>query len=147
MTAPRLDGIHHVKLPVRDLAPSRAWYESRLGCQAAIEFAEQGNLMGISMRHRNGGPELALSATKSEAGFDQRACERSAGGCRPRCLPSSTTAAGRHVTLDRTRYMRQMRAFSVAAGHGWLCLLRLAPRSYRTGGLPLGWAYLTRPPR
>ena len=43
MTAPRLDGIHHVKLPVRDLARSRAWYESRLGYRAAIEFAEQGN--------------------------------------------------------------------------------------------------------
>ena len=27
MTAPQLDGIHHVKLPVRDLARSRAWFE------------------------------------------------------------------------------------------------------------------------
>src|SRR5260370_23010128 len=60
MTVPQLDGIHHVKLPVRDLARSRAWYESRLGYRAAIEFIEQGKLMGIVMRHPNGGPALGL---------------------------------------------------------------------------------------
>ena len=74
MTAPRLDGIHHVKLPVRDLARSRAWYESRLGYLAAIEFSEQGKLMGIVMRHPNGGPELALrldpARAAAAAGFD-----------------------------------------------------------------------------
>jgi catechol 2,3-dioxygenase-like lactoylglutathione lyase family enzyme len=31
MDTPRLDGIHHVKIPVTDLDRSRAWYESRLG--------------------------------------------------------------------------------------------------------------------
>ena len=31
--APALAGIHHVKLPVTDLARSREWYESRLGYQ------------------------------------------------------------------------------------------------------------------
>ena len=41
MTAPQLDGIHHVKLPVRDLDVSRAWYESRLGYRAAVEFVER----------------------------------------------------------------------------------------------------------
>ena len=60
MTAPQLDGIHHVKLPVRDLARSRAWYESRLGYRAAIEFVEQGTLMGYSMAHPAGGPGLGL---------------------------------------------------------------------------------------
>jgi catechol 2,3-dioxygenase-like lactoylglutathione lyase family enzyme len=74
MKAPRLDGIHHVKLPVRDLARSRAWYESRLGYRAAVEFAEQGTLMGIVMRHPNGGPEfgLRLDPVRAEAaaGFD-----------------------------------------------------------------------------
>jgi catechol 2,3-dioxygenase-like lactoylglutathione lyase family enzyme len=60
MKAPQLDGIHDVKLPVRDLARSRAWYESRLGYRAAIEFVEQGKLMGIGMRHPNGGPEFGL---------------------------------------------------------------------------------------
>ena len=74
MTAPQLDGIHHVKLPVRDLARSRAWYESRLGYITAIEFAEQGKLMGIGMRHPNGGPEFALrldpARAEAAAGFD-----------------------------------------------------------------------------
>jgi catechol 2,3-dioxygenase-like lactoylglutathione lyase family enzyme len=74
MTAPRLDGIHHVKLPVRDLERSRTWYESRLGFRAAIEFVEQGRLMGIVLRHPNGGPEFALrldsARAEAAAGFD-----------------------------------------------------------------------------
>ena len=74
MTTPQLDGIHHVKLPVRDLARSRAWYESRLGYRAAIEFVEQGELMGISMRHPTGGPEFGLrldpARAEAAAGFD-----------------------------------------------------------------------------
>ena len=74
MSAPALDGIHHVKLPVRDLARSREWYESRLGYQAAIEFLEQSELKGVSMRHPNGGPELALrldpDRAAAAAGFD-----------------------------------------------------------------------------
>jgi len=74
MTAPQLDGIHHVKLPVRDLARSRAWYESRLGYRAAIEFVEQGTLMGLAMRHPNGGPDVGLrldpARAAAAAGFD-----------------------------------------------------------------------------
>ena len=53
MKAPQLDGIHHVKLPVRDLARSRAWYESRLGYRAVIEFAEQGKLTGIAIDRKS----------------------------------------------------------------------------------------------
>src|SRR5437763_17162257 len=74
MTAPQLDGIHHVKLPVRDLARSRAWYESRLGYRAVIEFTEQGELRGVVMHHPNGGPEFALrlnpARAEAAAGFD-----------------------------------------------------------------------------
>jgi catechol 2,3-dioxygenase-like lactoylglutathione lyase family enzyme len=74
MTAPQLDGIHHVKLPVRDLEVSRAWYESRLGYLSAIEFVEQGRLMGVVLRHPNGGPDLALrldpARAAAAAGFD-----------------------------------------------------------------------------
>lgn len=74
MAAPQLDGIHHVKLPVRDLARSRAWYETRLGYQAVIEFVEQGALTGIVMRHRNGGPDFGLrldpARAEAAAGFD-----------------------------------------------------------------------------
>jgi catechol 2,3-dioxygenase-like lactoylglutathione lyase family enzyme len=74
MAAPQLNGIHHVKLPVRDLARSRAWYESRLGYRAAIEFVEKGRLMGVTMRHPNGGPDFGLrldpARAEAAAGFD-----------------------------------------------------------------------------
>jgi catechol 2,3-dioxygenase-like lactoylglutathione lyase family enzyme len=73
-SAPALAGIHHVKLPVRDLARSRAWYESRLGYQVQLEFVERGTLMGLAMRHPNGGPDLALrldpDRAAAAAGFD-----------------------------------------------------------------------------
>jgi len=58
--APVLAGIHHLKLPVTDLARSRDWYQSRLGYQVMAEFVEQGQLMGYAMAHPNGGPPLAL---------------------------------------------------------------------------------------
>ena len=73
-TTPQLDGIHHVKLPVRDLARSRVWYESRLGYQATIEFVEDGRLMGVVMRHPAGGPAFGLrldpARAEASAGFD-----------------------------------------------------------------------------
>jgi catechol 2,3-dioxygenase-like lactoylglutathione lyase family enzyme len=72
--APLLAGIHHVKLPVRDLERARQWYESRLGYRVAVEFVEHGVLMGVSMRHPNGGPEVALrldpDRAAAAAGFD-----------------------------------------------------------------------------
>ena len=60
MDAPRLDGIHHIKVPVTDLARAREWYESRLGYRVQVEFFEGGALMGLALRHPNGGPQLAL---------------------------------------------------------------------------------------
>jgi catechol 2,3-dioxygenase-like lactoylglutathione lyase family enzyme len=72
--APALAGIHHVKLPVTDLARSREWYESRLGYQVQVEFVEQGTLMGYSFAHPNGGPQLGLrldpERARAAAGFD-----------------------------------------------------------------------------
>ena len=72
--APALAGIHHVKLPVTDLARSRQWYESRLGYQVQVEFVEQGTLMGYSLSHPNGGPQLSLRLSperaRAAAGFD-----------------------------------------------------------------------------
>src|SRR5689334_19936623 len=72
--APLLAGIHHLKLPVSDLARSLEWYQTRLGYQLQIEFVEQGVLMGVALCHPNGGPDLALrlDAQKAEAaaGFD-----------------------------------------------------------------------------
>lgn len=72
--APALAGIHHLKLPVTDLARSREWYESRLGYQVHAEFVEQGHLMGLALGHPNGGPPLALrldpGRARAAAGFD-----------------------------------------------------------------------------
>ena len=72
--APILAGIHHLKLPVTDLARSLEWYRSRLGYQLQIEFVEQGTLMGCAMTHPAGGPDLALrlepDRARAAAGFD-----------------------------------------------------------------------------
>jgi catechol 2,3-dioxygenase-like lactoylglutathione lyase family enzyme len=71
---PALAGIHHLKLPVTDLARSREWYLSRLGYQVQVEFVEQGRLMGYALSHPNGGPPLALrldpERARAAAGFD-----------------------------------------------------------------------------
>jgi len=72
--APALAGVHHLKLPVTDLARSSEWYRSRLGYELWAEMAEQGQLMGIALAHPNGGPPLALrldpERALSAAGFD-----------------------------------------------------------------------------
>jgi catechol 2,3-dioxygenase-like lactoylglutathione lyase family enzyme len=71
---PELAGVHHLKLPVSDLGRSRAWYESRLGYVTYLEFKEGGALMGIAMRHPEGGPDLGLRLAPEKAaaaaGFD-----------------------------------------------------------------------------
>lgn len=72
--APRLAGIHHLKLPVSDLHRSRQWYESRLGYGLVQEFHEDGVLMGLVMEHPDGGPAFALrldpDRARAAAGFD-----------------------------------------------------------------------------
>lgn len=74
MGAPRLDGIHHLKLPVSDLDKSLDWYTTNLGYELAVNFVEQGVRMGLSMDHPGGGPELALrldpDRSAAAAGFD-----------------------------------------------------------------------------
>jgi catechol 2,3-dioxygenase-like lactoylglutathione lyase family enzyme len=74
MTAPALAGVHHLKLPVTDLARSRRWYETRLGYEVQVEFVEDGTLMGIALHHPNGGPDLGLrldpERARAAAGFD-----------------------------------------------------------------------------
>lgn len=73
-SVPVFAGVHHLKLPVTDLQRSIEWYGSRLGYRLAVEFIEQGRRMGVSLRHPNGGPELALrldpEKAVASAGFD-----------------------------------------------------------------------------
>ncbi|WP_240689960.1 VOC family protein [Arthrobacter sp. PAMC25564] len=66
--------MHHLKLPVRDLDRSREWFQSRLGYILAMEFREDGRVMGIALSHPDGGPRLALRLNPDKAaassGFD-----------------------------------------------------------------------------
>ena len=72
--APVLAGIHHLKLPVTDLARSLDWYRSRLGYDVQVEFVERGTLMGYALAHPAGGPNLGLrldpDRARAAAGFD-----------------------------------------------------------------------------
>ncbi|GAA4769800.1 VOC family protein [Actinomycetospora chibensis] len=54
MTA-TITGFHHVKLPVSDVARSRAWYERVLGLEVIIEFEEDGVVRGLALRLPDGG--------------------------------------------------------------------------------------------
>jgi catechol 2,3-dioxygenase-like lactoylglutathione lyase family enzyme len=69
-----LDGFHHVKLPVADLARSRDWYTRVLALQTHIEFPESGVVMGVAMRDPGGTLDLALRHDPARAaalsGFD-----------------------------------------------------------------------------
>ncbi|MDT7800783.1 MAG: hypothetical protein QOI78_4216 [Actinomycetota bacterium] len=68
-----ITGIHHVKLPVGDVARSRAWYERVLGFEVAIEFVEDGEVRGVALQ-REGWSQLALrhdpARAKALSGFD-----------------------------------------------------------------------------
>jgi catechol 2,3-dioxygenase-like lactoylglutathione lyase family enzyme len=74
---PLLSGVHHIKLPVSDLARSEAWYGRVLGYRRAAEFVEKGVLMGIGMTHPAGGPDFGLrldpARAKAAAGFNHLA--------------------------------------------------------------------------
>ena len=49
MNRPDITGIHHVKLPVTDLAASVVWYERVLGFQIFVEFPdEDGVVRGVA---------------------------------------------------------------------------------------------------
>ena len=67
-------GIHHVKLPVSDVARSRDWYAEALGLQVSQEFRDDGELSGVGMVHPSTGTGLALRRDPERAaamrGFD-----------------------------------------------------------------------------
>jgi catechol 2,3-dioxygenase-like lactoylglutathione lyase family enzyme len=69
-----LRGVHHLKLPVRDIERTEAWYQRVLGYRRAAEFIENDVVMGIAMVHPVGGPELAFhldpERAQAAAGFD-----------------------------------------------------------------------------
>ena len=68
-------GIHHVKLPVSDLARSREWYERVLGFTVMREFPDDdGVVRGVGGRLPGAGVPVALrqnaQAAAGNAGFD-----------------------------------------------------------------------------
>ncbi len=85
--APVLAGVHHLKLPVRDLARSRDWYASRLGYEVAMEFVEGGELVGT----RSCTPTVALA-------WPYASIRRA-----PKRRPASTTSPSASRTRPRSR--------------------------------------------
>ena len=69
-----LVGIHHVKLPVSDLARSQAWYDRVLDLETVIEFVEDGVLRGVALGRDGRRPEIALrhdpDRARALSGFD-----------------------------------------------------------------------------
>lgn len=60
-------GVHHVKIPVTELARSRAWYERILPLEVELEFRDDdGTLRGVAYRDVNGFA-LALREDASRA--------------------------------------------------------------------------------
>ena len=74
MSVGEILGVHHVKMPVRDMARSRAWYEQVLGFEPFKEWPDdEGIVRGVSYRAM-GGLSLALrehaDAATGITGFD-----------------------------------------------------------------------------
>jgi catechol 2,3-dioxygenase-like lactoylglutathione lyase family enzyme len=64
---PVIEGFHHVKLPVADLATSRAWYERVFGFVPLHEFADDEGVVGGVAYEPVGGVSLALRADPDRA--------------------------------------------------------------------------------
>ncbi|MFF1613221.1 VOC family protein [Amycolatopsis sp. NPDC058278] len=72
MTA-KIEGIHHVKFPVRDLGRSRAWYERVLGLEVTHEFPDDDGVVRGVAGAIDGVPvalRVQETAAAGLAGFD-----------------------------------------------------------------------------
>jgi catechol 2,3-dioxygenase-like lactoylglutathione lyase family enzyme len=68
-----LTQIKHVKLPVTDLRSSASWYCTLFDLELATEYAEQGEVRGVSLLDREGGIEIALRQREHCPGAPQLA--------------------------------------------------------------------------
>ncbi len=72
-----LNGFHHVKLPVSDVARSRDWYLWALGLHVVIEFVEDDVLVGVALVDAAESLSIALRHDPARAaalsGFDAMA--------------------------------------------------------------------------
>jgi catechol 2,3-dioxygenase-like lactoylglutathione lyase family enzyme len=55
-----MTGIHHVRLPVSDLAVSRAFWQDVLGYEWEFDFPGENGPAATAMRHPLGGPNVVL---------------------------------------------------------------------------------------
>jgi catechol 2,3-dioxygenase-like lactoylglutathione lyase family enzyme len=69
---PALCGTHHVRLPVRDIDRSFAWYEDLLGYERDFPFKDGDRVQGWAIKHPRGGPSIVLM-------LDPRRAEPSSG--------------------------------------------------------------------
>jgi catechol 2,3-dioxygenase-like lactoylglutathione lyase family enzyme len=53
-------GVHHVRLPVRDLERSFAFWHQLLGYERDFDFLGSDGPLGWALRHPAGGPDLVL---------------------------------------------------------------------------------------
>lgn len=59
---PAISGLHHLKLPVSDLARSRAWYETVLGPHIEHEFTDDdGVVRGVAGTLSNSAGQLVMN--------------------------------------------------------------------------------------
>jgi len=70
---PILAGTHHVRLPVRDVERSVAWYAELLGYERDFPFKDGERVLGWALKHPAGGPSLVVihdpARAESGAGF------------------------------------------------------------------------------
>jgi catechol 2,3-dioxygenase-like lactoylglutathione lyase family enzyme len=59
-SAPPLQGIHHVRVPVTDVGASRDWYRDLFGFEALLDFEEEGGLVGTVLGLHSGMATLGL---------------------------------------------------------------------------------------
>jgi catechol 2,3-dioxygenase-like lactoylglutathione lyase family enzyme len=102
---PRLDGVHHLKLPVRDLERSIEWYGTRLGYTVFHEFRQEGKVVGVAMEHPRGGPMFSLwldpERAAAAAGFDYFAIGAPAKDDLEALAASLTALGERHAGVHR----------------------------------------------
>jgi catechol 2,3-dioxygenase-like lactoylglutathione lyase family enzyme len=69
-----VSGVHHVKVPVTELARSRSWYAEVLSLAVELEFRDDdGTVRGVAFERRNGLTLCLredLSRARALAGFD-----------------------------------------------------------------------------
>jgi len=69
---PPLDGIHHVRVPVSDIAVSREWYPDVLGFVPILDYEEEDRVVGVALAHGSGvtiGIHLDPPRARALAGF------------------------------------------------------------------------------